>query len=384
MSAFFTPLLRFFSVLAGIAWIPIATLWFGYGFGAITFVIFNAVFFVVAYNTLLGVTGIPMPLRHAAASLGAGALAMLTEVLLPGALPNIVTGIRTGLGFAWRGLIAAEMIATNVGLGYMLFVARDFYRTEVIVLGMIVIGVLWLLIDRLLLAPLERATIERWGMVRGRMNRRPCPLGRAVAALCMRARTCAGGACPALARAACRSCRWSRCGRSSPQPGSSRASFFPGPVEVVRSFGTLDGTTASCRPISRTASCASPSGTAAGMAIGIPLGLLVGLSDRAHRLLWPVLLFFQAIGDIAWLPILLIWFGFGLTTMTFVIVYTVLFPVVLNTVLGVRSVPLELHRAALTPRRVARAHRSGRWCCPARCRTSSPACATASATAGAR
>ena len=71
VSTFFTPLLRFFSVLAGIAWIPIATLWFGYGFGAITFVIFNAVFFVVAYNTLLGVTGIAMPLRHAAASLGA-------------------------------------------------------------------------------------------------------------------------------------------------------------------------------------------------------------------------------------------------------------------------------------------------------------------------
>ena len=166
VSAFFTPLLRFFSVLAGIAWIPIATLWFGYGFGAITFVIFNAVFFVVAYNTLLGVTGIAMPLRHAAASLGASRWQMLTEVLLPGALPNIVTGIRTGMGFAWRGLIAAEMIATNVGLGYMLFVARDFYRTEVIVMGMIVIGALWLLIDRLVLAPWERATIERWGMVR--------------------------------------------------------------------------------------------------------------------------------------------------------------------------------------------------------------------------
>jgi NitT/TauT family transport system permease protein/taurine transport system permease protein len=165
VSSFLTPLFRFFSVLAGIAWIPIATLWFGYGFGAITFVIFNAVFFIVAYNTLLGVSTIPLPVRHAAASLGASRVAMLTEVLLPGALPNIVTGIRTGLGFAWRGLIAAEMIATNVGLGYMLFVARDFYRTEVIVLGMIVIGVLWLLLDRLVLAPLERATIERWGMV---------------------------------------------------------------------------------------------------------------------------------------------------------------------------------------------------------------------------
>jgi len=166
VSAFLTPLFRFFSVLAGIAWIPIATLWFGYGFGAIVFVIFNAVFFVVAYNTLLGVSTIPRALRNAAASLGASRWSILTEVILPGALPNIVTGVRTGLGFAWRGLIAAEMIATNVGLGYMLFVARDFYRTEVIVLGMIVIGALWLLIDRLLLVPLERATIERWGMVR--------------------------------------------------------------------------------------------------------------------------------------------------------------------------------------------------------------------------
>jgi NitT/TauT family transport system permease protein/taurine transport system permease protein len=165
VSAFLTPLMRFFSVLAGIAWIPIATLWFGYGFGAIVFVIFNAVFFVVAYNTLLGVSTIPMTLRNAAWSLGAGRWAMLTDVLLPGALPNIVTGIRTGLGFAWRGLIAAEMIATNVGLGYMLFVARDFYQTEVIVFGMIVIGAIWLLIDRLILVPIERATIERWGLV---------------------------------------------------------------------------------------------------------------------------------------------------------------------------------------------------------------------------
>ncbi len=166
VSTVLTPLFRFFSVLAGIAWIPIATLWFGYGFGAITFVIFNAVFFVVAYNTLLGVSGIPHALRNAAWSLGADRKTMLFEVLLPGALPNIVTGIRTGLGFAWRGLIAAEMIATNMGLGYMLFLARDFYRTELIVFGMVVIGILWLLIDRLILAPLERRTIERWGLVR--------------------------------------------------------------------------------------------------------------------------------------------------------------------------------------------------------------------------
>lgn len=123
--------------------------------------------------------------------------------------------------------------------------------------------------------------------------------------------------------------------------------FFPGPADVVRSFGTLmfNGILPAYLEDSVVRLAA---GTAVGMAIGIPLGLLVGLSNRAHRALWPVLLFFQAIGDIAWLPILLIWFGFGLTTMTFVIVYTVLFPVVLNTVLGVRSVPMDLHRAALS------------------------------------
>ena len=121
--------------------------------------------------------------------------------------------------------------------------------------------------------------------------------------------------------------------------------FFPGPLDVLRSFGTLmaNGILPAYLEDSVVRLAA---GTAVGMAVGIPLGLLIGLSDRAHRALWPVLLFFQAIGDIAWLPILLIWFGFGLTTMTFVIVYTVLFPVVLNTVLGVRSVPLDLHRAA--------------------------------------
>jgi NitT/TauT family transport system permease protein/taurine transport system permease protein len=166
VAALFTPILRFFSVLAGIAWIPLATLWFGYGFGAITFIIFNAVFFIVLYNTILGVTSIPQVLRDAARSLGANRWQVLTEVLLPGALPNIVTGIRTGMGFAWRGLIAAEIIATNAGLGYMLFLARDFYRTEVIVLGMILIGAIWVLLDRLILAPIERRTIERWGLAR--------------------------------------------------------------------------------------------------------------------------------------------------------------------------------------------------------------------------
>lgn len=163
VSGFFSPLLRFSVALAGIAWIPLATLWLGYGDPAVIFVVFNAVFFAIVYNTMLGVQQIPTNLIRAARSLGATPLRMFFQIYLPGAVPAIATGTRIGMGFAWRGLIAAEIIATAAGLGYSLFLARQYYETDVIVLMMIVIGVLWLLMDRLLLAPLERRTVERWG-----------------------------------------------------------------------------------------------------------------------------------------------------------------------------------------------------------------------------
>ncbi|QAB18956.1 ABC transporter permease [Leucobacter muris] len=163
VSGFFSPLLRFSVALAGIAWIPLATLWLGYGDPAVIFVVFNAVFFAIVYNTMLGVQQIPTNLIRAARSLGASPLRMFFQIYLPGAAPAIATGTRIGMGFAWRRLIAAEIIATAAGLGYSLFLARQYYETDVIILMMIVIGVLWLLMDRLLLAPLERRTVERWG-----------------------------------------------------------------------------------------------------------------------------------------------------------------------------------------------------------------------------
>ncbi len=166
VSDFFTPLLRFSVALSGIAWIPLATLWLGYGPRVCIFIIWNSVFFAVVYNTMLGVRSIEDDLQRAAQSLGAGRLHLYVEVLLPGALPMIVTGLRVGLGYGWRGLIAAEMIATSSGLGYSLFLAQKFYDASEIVLIMIVIGALWLLMDRLILAPLERRTVQRWGMVR--------------------------------------------------------------------------------------------------------------------------------------------------------------------------------------------------------------------------
>jgi taurine transport system permease protein len=165
IAAYFEPILRFSVALAGIAWIPLATLWFGFGHRAVIFIIFNAVFFALTYNAMLGVSRIAPDLHRAARSLGAPRTRMFLEVYLPGALPSIVTGLRVGMGYAWRGLIAAEIIATSAGLGYMLFLARRFYQTEIIVLSMVIIGLIWLLMDRFLLAPVERRTVQRWGMV---------------------------------------------------------------------------------------------------------------------------------------------------------------------------------------------------------------------------
>ncbi|WP_406104260.1 ABC transporter permease [Micromonospora globbae] len=164
LAAFFTPLLRFSVSLAGIAWIPIATLWLGYSDQAVIFIVWNAMFFALTYNALLGVQQIPIELIRAARSMGTGRLRMFWEVLLPGALPSVVTGLRIGLGYGWRGLVAAEIIASSAGLGYALFLAQKSFDTDVVIASMAIIGVLWLLMDRLVLSPLERRTVERWGM----------------------------------------------------------------------------------------------------------------------------------------------------------------------------------------------------------------------------
>jgi NitT/TauT family transport system permease protein/taurine transport system permease protein len=166
ISDFFTPLLRFSVAISGIAWIPLATLWLGYGPNICIFIIWNSVFFAVAYNSILGVRSIDGDLKRAARSLGASRARICTEVLLPGSLPAIITGMRVGLGYGWRGLMAAEMLATSVGLGYSLFQAQKNYDSAEIVLIMIIVGALWIVLDRAILGPLEQRTIQRWGMTR--------------------------------------------------------------------------------------------------------------------------------------------------------------------------------------------------------------------------
>jgi len=157
--------LLFFQAIGDIAWLPILLIWFGFGLTTMIFVIVYTVLFPVVLNTVLGVRSVPIELHRAALSLGASKTRIVWEVVLPGALPNIMTGLRNGLGFGWRALIAAEIIVGTSGIGFLMFDARRAGSVVEILLGMIVLGVLWYVVDSWVLAPIERATGERWGLV---------------------------------------------------------------------------------------------------------------------------------------------------------------------------------------------------------------------------
>jgi ABC-type nitrate/sulfonate/bicarbonate transport system permease component len=161
----FRPVLSFLQAIAGIAWVPLTIIWFGMGNGTVIFVIANTIFFAALYNTVIGVQSIPLALHRAVRSHGGRGVALLANLILPGAMVQILLGIRTSVAYGWRALVASEMIAGSNGLGYMTMEAVQWQRTEKIILGMIVIGLLWVLMDRVVFTPVERRTVGRWGLL---------------------------------------------------------------------------------------------------------------------------------------------------------------------------------------------------------------------------
>jgi NitT/TauT family transport system permease protein/taurine transport system permease protein len=159
------PLLNFFQSVSGIAWLPLILVWFGFGERTILVAVNYTVLFPVIFNALLGVRSVPRIYVNALRTLGASRWRIVRDVLVPGALPNIATGMRLGLAYGWRALIAAEMLVGANGLGFMIFNAQAFHLTARIMLGMGIIGALWVVVDYFFLRPLEEATIARWGLV---------------------------------------------------------------------------------------------------------------------------------------------------------------------------------------------------------------------------
>ncbi len=133
------------------AWLPFATLIFGIREGSAISLIVLGAFFPVLVNTAAGARMTPGVLIRAARMLGARPHRLLTRVVLPSALPNIVTGLRLGLGIAWVLVIVSEMLAVKGGLGYALWTAYQFARMDLIICAMVTVGLLGLISDELLL-----------------------------------------------------------------------------------------------------------------------------------------------------------------------------------------------------------------------------------------
>jgi NitT/TauT family transport system permease protein/taurine transport system permease protein len=165
LADFAYPVLNFFQAVSGIAWLPLVLVWFGFGERTILVAVNYTVLFPVIFNGLLGVRSVPRIYRDGLRTLGASRWRVLTDVVIPGALPNIVAGLRLGLAYGWRALIAAEMLVGAHGLGSMIFTAQAFHLTARIMLGMAVIGILWVVLDYFVLRPIEEATVGRWGLV---------------------------------------------------------------------------------------------------------------------------------------------------------------------------------------------------------------------------
>jgi NitT/TauT family transport system permease protein len=162
----FLPLVSIGAPIPGLAYAPLFLLWFGLGdVGAVILVGFVSAFPIIL-NSWTGVKAVKEVWVRAAQVMGASDRRLFRQVILPGALPYILTGLRLGLAQAWRILVAVEMLAAVPwGLGWMIFGAREFLNTDVMLAGIVVIGIIGLALEKLVFQRLEQFTVVRWGMI---------------------------------------------------------------------------------------------------------------------------------------------------------------------------------------------------------------------------
>jgi len=162
-SAVASPAVLGLQALPSICWFPLAILWIGLNEGAILFVTVIGALFAVAAATEAAVRTIPPSYLRASATMGARGWRLYTRVILPAALPQLLTGLRVGWSFAWRSLMAAELLFMNMGLGHLLGMGRELADAAQVVAVILTILLLGLLVDRLVFARSERAVRRRWG-----------------------------------------------------------------------------------------------------------------------------------------------------------------------------------------------------------------------------
>ena len=159
-----------FNPLPAIALLPLALLWFGLGQGSLVFVLVHAVLWPLALSTLSGFQGVPETLRMAGRNYGLRGMRYVLQILVPSALPAILSGLRIGWAFAWRTLIAAELFfgasSGRGGLGWYIFQSRNELLTDRVFAGLATVVLIGWLVERFVFDTVERLTVRRWGMQR--------------------------------------------------------------------------------------------------------------------------------------------------------------------------------------------------------------------------
>ena len=166
---FLETLTAMFNPLPSIALLPLALIWFGLDNGSVIFVLIHAVVWAVALNTHSGFRGISNTLRMVGQNYGLSRTSYVFKILVPAALPSILTGLKIGWAFSWRTLIAAELVfgasGNSGGLGWFIFVNKNELLIPNVFAGLLTIILLGLFVDNLIFRQLEARTVRRWGMV---------------------------------------------------------------------------------------------------------------------------------------------------------------------------------------------------------------------------
>ena len=142
-----SPLFDGLRFIAPVAWVPFAALWFGTGVGGPTLIIFAGAFPPCLINAYRGARGVEVRYLEAASMLGVGNLRTITEVLFPAAVPSIIAGLRIGAGLGWMSLVGAELIVASSGMGYLIVKGQSAIATDIVMAGMVAIGLVGVLID---------------------------------------------------------------------------------------------------------------------------------------------------------------------------------------------------------------------------------------------
>ncbi|MEO5915838.1 MAG: ABC transporter permease [Luteolibacter sp.] len=163
LAAAFNPMIQIFRPISPIAWIPVAILWFGITDVSPIFLIFLASVFPITVSSMAAVQNMQPVYVRAARNFGLNNRQLFQKVIFPACLPQILTGLRIALGIAWLVVVAAEMIAVNSGLGYLIIDARNAgKRYDLVVAGMVMIGLIGLILD-IAVRRLEKFDEVRWG-----------------------------------------------------------------------------------------------------------------------------------------------------------------------------------------------------------------------------